>query len=120
MYKESKKEEVIFKAAIKLNSATERAVYIREACGDDTELLVRVAALLKAHYESGDFLEPKVTLDSSPTREGPGTKIGHYELLELIGEGGMAQQSVLESQVTSENTITRDQSVSANLIFQYI
>jgi len=33
--------------------------------------------------------DPDVTLDSSPVIEGPGTKIGHYELLELIGEGGM-------------------------------
>ncbi len=33
--------------------------------------------------------DPGVTLDSSPLMEGPGTKIGHYELLELIGEGGM-------------------------------
>ena len=28
-------------------------------------------------------------VDNPPLIEGPGTKIGHYELLELIGEGGM-------------------------------
>ena len=28
-------------------------------------------------------------MDKPPSFEGPGTKIGHYELLELIGEGGM-------------------------------
>jgi WD40 repeat protein/serine/threonine protein kinase len=31
----------------------------------------------------------EVTLDGSHQIEGPGTKIGHYELMELIGEGGM-------------------------------
>jgi len=51
-------------------------------------------ALLKAHEKSGDFLESppvgsNVTLDSPSPIERPGTKIGHYELLELIGEGGM-------------------------------
>jgi len=41
--------------------------------------------LLKA----GMVGEPNITVDGNPVIEGPGTKIGHYELLELIGEGGM-------------------------------
>ncbi|MHC4434168.1 MAG: protein kinase domain-containing protein, partial [Planctomycetota bacterium] len=46
------------------------------------------------HEQAGDFLESPVierdvTLDTPPQIEGPGTRIGHYELLELIGEGGM-------------------------------
>ncbi|UCE47192.1 MAG: hypothetical protein JSW47_16500, partial [Phycisphaerales bacterium] len=41
--------------------------------------------LLKA----GMVGKPDITVDGHPVVEGPGTKIGHYELLELIGEGGM-------------------------------
>ncbi|MHC4677182.1 MAG: serine/threonine protein kinase, partial [Planctomycetota bacterium] len=94
MSAEHKDERAVFKAALKITSPTERFAYLKRACGGDAELLARVEALLKAHEEAGDFLKPPaigsdVTLDSSPVIEGPGTKIGHYELLELIGEGGM-------------------------------
>jgi WD40 repeat protein/serine/threonine protein kinase/tetratricopeptide (TPR) repeat protein len=41
--------------------------------------------LIKVGFEG----DANVTLDISPSIEGPGTKIGHYELLNLIGEGGM-------------------------------
>ena len=93
MTSEHKDEEVIFKAAFKLKSPTEQAAYLKKACGNDTDLLARVEALLKAHEEAGSFLEVPVggqnaTLDNSPSIEGPGTKIDRYKLLELIGEGG--------------------------------
>ena len=99
---EHKDEEAIFKAAFKLKSPTERAAYLKKACGNDANLLARVEALLKAYNEAGNFLEsgpPGVdgTLDAGSLSEGPGTRIGRYKLLELIGEGGfgvvyMAQQ----------------------------
>jgi len=41
--------------------------------------------LIKVGFEGN----ADATLEGSPLIEGPGTKIGHYELLELIGEGGM-------------------------------
>jgi len=89
-----KDEELIFYAALKLASPDKRDAYLKDACGDDIQLLNRIKALFKAHEEDSDFLktpamDPNVTLDSSPSFEGPGTKIGHYEVLELIGEGGM-------------------------------
>jgi serine/threonine protein kinase/Flp pilus assembly protein TadD len=92
---ERKDEEAIFKAAIKLKTSAERAKYLKEVCGDNADLLKRLEILLKAHDESGDFLEvppfdANVTLDDSPLSEGPGTVIGQYKLLEKIGEGGMA------------------------------
>jgi len=90
---DNKNEEQIYYEAIS-KPPGERQAYLKEVCGDDAELSARVEALLKAHDEAGDFLQPRaigasVTLDSSPAIEGPGTMIGHYELLELIGEGGM-------------------------------
>jgi len=85
-----KKVGDILHNAVEMTDPTKRAAYLNKICGDDKELRAEVDALLKAHDEAGDFLKvPNVTLDTSPSIESPGTKIGHYELLELIGEGGM-------------------------------
>jgi predicted Ser/Thr protein kinase len=86
--------EALYNAALKKRSEAERSAYLDAVCGDNPVLRARVEALLKAYDEAGDFLEvPAVELNSaveeSPLIEGPGTKIGRYELLELIGEGGM-------------------------------
>jgi WD40 repeat protein/serine/threonine protein kinase len=100
---ENRNEEAIFKAAIEIDSAIERAAFVKSACGEDAELLRRVEDLLKFHYDDDQFLKSppagaNITLDTSPLTEGPGTKIGRYKLLQLIGEGGfgvvyMAEQA---------------------------
>jgi WD40 repeat protein/tetratricopeptide (TPR) repeat protein/serine/threonine protein kinase len=88
-----KNEEAIFNAAIEIDSPAERAEFVKSACGDDAELLARVEALLRVHYEDESFLKAppagaRTTLDAGPLTEGPGTRIGRYKLLQLIGEGG--------------------------------
>ncbi|MHC4707859.1 MAG: serine/threonine protein kinase, partial [Planctomycetota bacterium] len=88
-----KDEEAIFYAALELKSAAERSAYLKSACGDDVGLLGRVEALLKVHDSERSIIEAAassidMTLESEPLAEGPGTKIGRYKLLELIGEGG--------------------------------
>jgi len=90
---EEKNEEAIFNAAIQIDSPTERAALVKSACGDDARLLARIEALLKVHYEDHRFLKSPPAgvdgpLDSSPLTEGPGTRIGRYKLLQMIGEGG--------------------------------
>jgi len=93
MGKEQKDIKAIFSEAIEKQTPEERAAYLDEVCGNDAKLRSKIDTLLKAHEQAGSFMnisdrEPDVTL-VAPSIEGAGTKIGRYELLELIGEGGM-------------------------------
>ncbi|UCC98409.1 MAG: hypothetical protein JSW66_00670, partial [Phycisphaerales bacterium] len=88
-----KKAGEIFQNAIEINDPAKRAAYLENVFKTEPELRTEVEALLKAHEKAGGFLETParaadVTLEG-PALEGPGTKIDRYELLELIGEGGM-------------------------------
>jgi serine/threonine protein kinase/tetratricopeptide (TPR) repeat protein len=85
--------EAIFFAALEKGSPQERAAYLDEACAADPDLRRRVVKMLAAQAQAGSFLEqparsPVVTVDEQPVRDGPGTVIGPYKLLEPIGEGG--------------------------------
>ena len=103
-----KREETLFDAALQLATPAERAAYLKEACPDDESLRQRVLALLQAHAQADDLLDkpaaglPARTLILNPAlfppSEKPGDKIGHYKLLQKIGEGGcgvvyMAEQA---------------------------
>jgi len=84
----------IFQDAIEIEDPAKRARYLKDACKQDSKLRAEVEALLRSHEKAADFLEapavdPNSALHDPPLIEGPGTKIGRYELLELIGEGGM-------------------------------
>ena len=72
----------------------ERTVYVRAECGDDSELHHHITSLLLAHDRAGGFLAGatvgafQIPGDPQTVTEGPGTVIGRYKLLQLIGEGG--------------------------------
>jgi serine/threonine protein kinase len=93
--------EAIFFAVLAKDSPAERAAYLDESCHGDAELRRQVERLLNAQPQVGSFLQaPAAGL--APTGEAvserPGTVIGHYKLMEQIGEGGMGLVFVAEQQ----------------------
>ena len=98
-------EVAIFAAALEL-PADQRGAYLDQACAEDPALRRQVEALLRVHDDAGNFFEKLASVARPSTAEGemPGPKItiripavhaekagdriGHYELLQQIGEGG--------------------------------
>jgi len=81
--------------AVTRNSPAERAAYLDGACRGHERLRAEVEKLLLAHDQAGAFLEDPVAPPQhstivlpAPLNEKPGDRIGHYRLLEQIGEGG--------------------------------
>ena len=98
------REAALFDAAMELPPEP-RAAYLDQSCGGDTALRQRMESLLKADESRCDFLDSptdpalRQTLQITvPLTEKQGDKIGHYKLLQQIGEGGcgvvyMAEQT---------------------------
>jgi eukaryotic-like serine/threonine-protein kinase len=78
---------------IEKTSAADRAAFLDQACGRDPQLRAEIERLLQAHDQPQGLLDdldaPAATTGPAPIREGPGTVVGLYKLLQQIGEGGM-------------------------------
>ncbi len=85
--------EQIFLEAIVIESGTDRADFILNACGDDRDLRLQIEAMIAMHGLQGrvlektshSFFETSETVDPIAT----GTSIGRYKLLQKVGAGGM-------------------------------
>jgi len=115
MAKASKDITLILAEALEKTTAQERAAYLDSACGDDTQTRDEVESLLQQEKTVGDFLdgtvhELDITADSLSVMEGPGTIIDRYQLLERIGEGGMAVVYMAQ----------QDQPIRRNIAFKII
>src|SRR4051794_32624126 len=109
-------EEEIFNEALARSLPQERAAYLDRACADHPGLRAAVEALLRANVGASGFLSnPKAplakaaagsavtsaealdrddadsSLDFLEPSDKPGAlgRLGHYQVLEVIGRGGM-------------------------------
>ncbi|MDA1230472.1 MAG: serine/threonine-protein kinase [Planctomycetota bacterium] len=92
--------EGLFLQALQIETAVEREAFLQQHCGDDSERRKRVTALLRAYNDAGSFLETPIG-GNRPSDEfslsflKPVDKesilgaIGPYEVVEVIGRGGM-------------------------------
>jgi WD40 repeat protein/serine/threonine protein kinase len=85
-------EAAIFNAARRLEDPAARGRYVQQACGEDAALRARVEGLLRVHEQEPNFLAPPSEGLGASTGDGVaetvGTRVGPYQLLEQIGEGG--------------------------------
>ncbi len=84
----------ILEQALRLASQ-ERQAYLGAACGADADLRRELESLIASYEEAGSgFLgaDASEVLQLTPPRALPsGTKLGPYELIELLGTGGMGE-----------------------------
>jgi eukaryotic-like serine/threonine-protein kinase len=107
----------VFQDALK-EPESQRTAFLDCACAGDPGARAKVEQLLAALGPPADFLAPPAGIladhpaaaatddtveattveDSQPTREGPGSRIGRYKLLQPIGEGGFGTVYMAEQE----------------------
>ncbi len=83
----------IFHAAVAL-APQERALYLDRACDGDLTLRHSVESLIKSHEETANFVDtPAYQAAAEMLVDGvalsSGQTVAHYQILGLLGEGGM-------------------------------
>jgi WD40 repeat protein len=103
-------ERDVFFQALDRDDPAERAAFLDEACAGDAAVRQRIEALLRSHAKAGNFLDKpaaeQLAAEADPATERPQAgvpldflapshradslgRLGHYEVLEVVGRGGM-------------------------------
>ena len=78
--------------------AAQRPAYLAAACGDDSGLRREVESLLVAHERGEGFLSTAAAAAGASTPAVPvaGRRLGHYQVMALLGAGGMGEVYLAE------------------------
>ena len=86
--------EELFSKALTLTQA-QRTSFLETVCFADPELRVEVESLLAAHEQAGNFIDTPPSKTAAEVlagvNAGPGQMIGHYQIINLLGKGGMGE-----------------------------
>jgi eukaryotic-like serine/threonine-protein kinase len=86
----------ILQSALERN-ATERSAFLAQACADDPVLRSEVESLLRSSEDAESFMETPAVQSAAKSLAGDQTKlligqrINHYQIVSLLGEGGMGE-----------------------------
>ncbi len=91
-----KQAKVVFTEALE-HSRQERDEFLERACSGDPALRAEVESLLRSYDEAQSFMEIPALASAAESLVGEqkrfevGQHVKHYEIIELIGEGGMGE-----------------------------
>src|SRR5262245_11365216 len=81
----------IFEGALE-RQGEERAAFLDRACDGESEVREEVESLLRSYEVAGSFMEsPAVAHADLEQKLTPGQRVRHYQIVSLIGEGGMGE-----------------------------
>ncbi len=96
-----KKLDALFHEALELQGEA-RVIHLARVCGDDEQLREEASRLIAAHERAGSFIDSPIFAEpEGPTNdeynESPvGRRIGPYQVVSLLGQGGMGKVFLAE------------------------
>ncbi|MEP6686661.1 MAG: protein kinase, partial [Verrucomicrobiota bacterium] len=92
----ARKIDEVLQSALEL-APEQRPAFLKQACANDDALHREVESLIVSYERAGSFMEkPAVEVDASLLAGAPaasivGQSLGHYQIIRLLGAGGMGE-----------------------------